>query len=199
MKKNQMKKILPILTYSLTCFLMSSCAYRFGSPERRVPGGYHLLAVPVFTNKTQETGAETYFTKAMIMGIEKSSLAKVTSKEESQAIVLGEIRDLHYEPGAQISNQTKGEQFQGLPSTFVLTKEYRVKAEAYVKLIRSSDMAVLWEGTFHGEQRYPAPLITKQVLNTANPIYNQSAHEINIQQIAQDMMTDAFERMTENF
>jgi len=193
-----MKKSLVVLLFlSLLSGAISSCAYRFGSPERRIPGGYHLLAVPVFSNKTQEVTIETFFTHSMIMEVEKSSLAQVTPKEESQAILIGEITKIEYILGTEITPSTKG--FENLPKGTVLSKEYRIIAEANIKLVRSSDKAVLWEGNVEGEKRYPAPVITKEVLNTANPLYNQSAKIQNIQAMAQDMMAEAYERMTENF
>lgn len=196
MKKSLAALISRIFICSLMSSLIASCAYRFGSPERRIPGGYHLLAVPVFSNKTQEVTIETFFTHSMIMEVEKSSLARVTPKEESQAILMGEITKISYILGTEITEKTQG--FQ-LPLGTVLSKEYRIIAEATIRLVRSSDMAVLWEGNVQGEKRYPAPVITKEVLNTANPLYNQSAKIQNIQQMAQDMMAEAYERMTENF
>lgn len=177
--------------------IITSCAYRFGSPERRIPGGYHLIAVPVFTNRTQEVSIEKFFTHAMIMEVEKSSLAQVTSKEESQAILMGEITKIKYELGTEVTSKTEG--FTDLPTGTALAKEYRILVESEIKLVRSSDMAVLWEGKVSGEKRYPAPVITKQVLNTANPIYNQSARMQNIQLVSQDMMAEVYERLTENF
>lgn len=161
-----------------------------------------MIAVPVFTNKTQEVAIETFFTKAMIMEVEKSSLAQVTSKEESQAILLGEISQVDYVLGTEITPTTEGfgdNANDKLPSGTVLSKEYRILISAHLKLVRSSDMAVLWEGDVRGEKRYPAPVITKRVLNTANPLYNQSARMINIQDVAHDMMSEAYERLTENF
>ncbi len=192
-----MTKLLNLFIALLLTCLVTSCAYRFGSPERRIPGGYHLLAVPVFTNKTQEPTIETYFTQAMILEVEKSSLAQVTSKEESQAILLGEIKNLEYVLGTEITPTTPG--FTDLPTGTVLVKEYRILMTTGMKLVRSSDMAVLWEGEVHGEKRYPAPIITKSVLNTANPLYNQSARYLNIQELSKDMMSEVYERMTENF
>lgn len=193
-----MKKTLSaVLMLSIACAFLSSCAYRFGSPERRIPGGYRLIAVPVFTNKTQEVSIESFFTQAMIMEVEKSSLARVTSKEESQAILLGEIKTIEYVLGTEVTRGTTG--FEDLPRGTALAKEYRILITADIKLVRSSDMAVLWEGVVNGERRYPAPVITKNVLNTANPLYNQSARSQNIQLIAQDMMAESYERLTENF
>lgn len=191
------KSIIFLFLLMVLSGVLSSCAYRFGSPERRIPGGYHLIAVPVFSNKTQEVTIETFFTHSMIMEVERSSLAQVTAKEESQAILMGEITKVDYVQGTEITSETGG--FETLPKGTVLSKEYRIIAEATVKLVRSSDRAVLWEGSVAGEKHYTAPVVTKEVLNTANPLYNQSARIQNIQVMAQDMMAEAYERMTENF
>jgi hypothetical protein len=191
------KSLVLLLLLSVLSGAISSCAYRFGSPERRIPGGYHLIAVPVFSNKTQEVTIETFFTHSMIMEVERSSLATITPKEESQAILMGEITKIDYILGTEVTPTTPG--FESLPKGTVLSKEYRIIAEANIRLVRSSDKAVLWEGSVQGEKRYPAPVITKEVLNTANPLYNQSAKIQNIQQMSQDMMAEAYERMTENF
>jgi hypothetical protein len=194
--KNAKAKLIPFV-YVLILLFASSCAYRFGSPERRIPGGYQLIAIPVFKNKTHEVSIESFFTQAMIMEVEKSSLAKVTSKEESQAIMQGEITNITYEMGTEITNSV--DDFKDLAPGTALAKEYRIVITADIRLVRSSDMAVLWEGSFSGEGRYSAPVITKSVLNTANPLYNHSARVQNIQVIAQNMMAEAYERLTENF
>jgi hypothetical protein len=190
------KSISTVILFVLLALSLSSCAYRFGSPERRIPGGYHLIAVPVFKNKTQEVAIESYFTHSMIMEVERSSLAQVTSKEESQAILLGDIMSVDYVLGTEIKPDTSG---YHLPANTVLAKEYRILISAQVRLVRSSDMALLWEGTVKGEKRYAAPLITRETVNTADPLYNQSARRQNIQQVSQDMMAEAYERLTENF
>lgn len=197
------KSIFTLLVAVLFSANLSSCAYRFGSPERRIPGGYHLIAVPVFKNKTQEVAIETYFTNSMIVEVEKSNLAQVTPKEESQAILLGEILSLEIIRGTEVSKKTStagsGGLYENLPVNTVLAKDYRIVVKAHVRLVRSSDMAILWEGSVTGENRYPAPVIAKQALNTANPLYNQSAKSQNVQLISQDMMAEVYERLTENF
>ena len=195
-----MKKFVS-LSLSLSALLLlalsTSCAYRFGSPERRIPGGYQAIAVPVFKNKSQEVSVETFFTQAMMMEVEKSSLARVTSKEESQAILLGEITSISYGLGTEVTSETEG--FKDLAPGTALARWYTIYVTVDVKLVRSSDMAVLWEGAFNRERRYTAPIITKSVLNTANPLYNHSARIQNIQILSQDMMAEAYERLTENF
>lgn len=185
-----------LIVFGGLCTLVS-CAYRFGSPERRIPGGYELVSVPVFKNKSQEVSVENIFTQAFRKEVERSSLAKIVSKSDSQAIVEGEITSVQYIAGSEVTRGDSG--YEDLPSGVVLSKEYRIYITTQITLKRSSDLAVLWTGTFTGERRYSAPAITKQVISTANPIYNQSARIEHIQLIAEDTMTQAFEQLTENF
>lgn len=177
--------------------LISACSYRLGSPERRIPGGYELVAVPVFKNKSQEVSIENIFTQAFRKELERSSIGKIVSKEESQAIIDGVIESVQYVAGSEVTRADSG--FEDLPQGVVLSKEYRIYVRTTITLKRSSDFAVLWSGSFTGERRYSAPAITKQVVNTANPIYNQSARIQYIQLIAEDTMAQAFEQMSENF
>lgn len=186
------------LFLAVTCiFMLSSCAYRLGSPERQIPGGYELVAVPIFKNKSQEVSIENIFTQAFRKELERSSLAKVVSKEESQAIVYGEIVSVKHVAGSEVTRSDSG--FEDLPQGVVLSKEYRIYVTTRIVLKRSSDLAELWSGSFTGERRYSAPAITKQTINTANPIYNQSARLQYIQLIAEDSMAQAFEQLSENF
>lgn len=186
-----------LFTCIVLCLFISSCAYRLGSPEKRVPGGYNLIAVPVFKNSTQEVGVEAFFTQAMIMEIQRSSLASIRDKAESQAIIIGEVVSIDYTADAEVTSENAG--FGDLPSGTILAKGYRVNVKVKVSLYRSSDMALLWTGEQTGEKRYPAPVITKQVVNSANVLYNQSAKIQNIQLLSRDMMLETFDRMTENF
>lgn len=192
-----MKRALLLTAIIAMAQLFSACAYRLGSPEKKIPGGYTLLAVPVFKNKTQEVGIESYFTQSLIYEIQRSSFASIREKAESQAIVVGEITSVDYISGTEVTKDNKG--FESLPSEVILVKDYRIFVKVKLTLYRSSDMALLWQGEQTGEKRYPAAVITKQVTNTANPLYNQSAKIQNIQLLSKDMMIEAFDKMTENF
>lgn len=42
----------------LFMLLLASCAYRLGSPDRGLPGGYRQVYIPMFKNMSQEPGIE---------------------------------------------------------------------------------------------------------------------------------------------
>ena len=174
--------------------LFSGCAYRFGLAERRIPGGYELVAVPVFKNETPEVGIETYFTNAMVRELERSKLAKVTDKSHAQVVLEGTVARLRYEKTATVTGASGN-----LPNGAALTTEYRIYVTTSLRLRRNSDQKVLWSATFEKETSYLAPKIGVPGLNSANALYNHSAHYQNIALLAVDMMSEAHDRLTENF
>lgn len=175
-------------------FIGEGCAYRFGAAERQIPGGYLQVAVPVFINRTFETGIEVYFTNALIRQIERSKIAHVTQKSDAEVIIQGEISTLQYTPTlpAQISGP-------GAPEKIFLAPEYTITMTANVTVKRKSDMKVLWQGSVSGESIYTAPQIYSYGFSSANPLYNLSARRQNISSMADEMMAEANDRMTENF
>lgn len=85
----------------------TSCAYRMGSGERSIPGGYKQVSVPVFKNKTQETGIEVGFTKSLINEFQRSRIARVVEKPLSEVSVVGSIDSVSYQPGQKESPATQ--------------------------------------------------------------------------------------------
>ncbi|MNY58066.1 hypothetical protein D3C86_1943590 [compost metagenome] len=68
-----------------------------------------------------------------------------------------------------------------------------------MKLVRQADGTELWSGSFSGERTYVAPQVTLAGVNSVNPLYNLSARRQNIDIMANDIMTEAHDRITENF
>jgi hypothetical protein len=184
-----------VATTFLTSILMSGCAYQLGAGLRAMPGGYDKIAVPVFSNLTKEVGLESFFTSAMIEEIERSKMAAVTNKDFAQLILEGTISSIEFKPGAQLTRAD----LQKLPDRVVLTKEYRIVLKVDMVLRKKSDDKIIWSGSFSGEQRYAAPQIAEPVINSVNALYNHSARYQNAKLLAKDMMSEAHDRMTENF
>lgn len=176
----------------------SACAYQMGIGTRGLPGGYKQLAIPVFTNKTQEVGAEVDFTNAMIREFEQSQVAEVVSVDTAPLKLEGEIKSVKYETRSAAQAAEKGE-IPALPTETVLTTSYQMVVETTLRLRRMSDQAVLWEGRVINEKVYSAPRIGTPVVNSANVLYNQSAKKQNLSTLASEMMEEAHDRMTESF
>lgn len=177
--------------------LASGCAYRAGFSERRIPGGYDLVSVPTFKNSTPEAGVEVYFTNSLIREVERSKLARVVPKASAQTTLIGSIDRIEYLAGSPTKASRDESNF--LPEGTVLNAEYRILATVKLELRRNSDQKSLWAGVFQGERSYQTPRIGVTSLNTANAIYNHSAHYVNLQAMAADMMAEAHDRLTENF
>jgi hypothetical protein len=173
-----------------------SCSYRWGFRERAVPGGYKEIAIPIFKNKTQEVGIETDFTNAIIRRFERSQVARVTTKATAPVRLDGTITKMEIVSGPGLQG---GKPNTNLPIDSVLTSTYTVVLYVKFELRRQSDEKVLWEGKFSDQSNYQAPRIGEPVVNSANATYNQSAKHYTIGQLAEDMMQEAHERITENF
>jgi hypothetical protein len=147
----------------------------------------------MFHNLTQETGVETYFTSAMIDELQRDRFSKVVKKEDAQVILDGEITDIQFVQGAALSDTNLSQK------NVFLVSEYRIFVTVAMKLRRVSDQKLLWSGTFTGEKQYPAPQVTTEGLDTADPNYNHSSRLQNIQILAKDVMAQAYINLTENF
>lgn len=178
-------------------FALSGCAYHWGQHKRSIPGGYDQVSVPIFVNRTKESGIESFFTASIINEFERSGLARVKSKGDSQIVLEGRVEQIDYVDGTKVDKDDPG--YEELPSGVVLTKEYRVIAKVFVQLRRRSDQKVVWSGEFDGERRYSAPQVTVEGSNTVNPLYNHVARRSTLKVLAKDLMAEAFDRITENF
>ena len=171
--------------------LLSSCAYRWGHSNRGIPGGYRQVHVPMFKNYSMEPGIEALFTSAMIQEIERAKVAKVTDLTEAEVILEGEITDVSF-TGENLSSS-------GPTLGFSQAQQYLVSANVRLVLKRASDRKVLSSSTWNRKRTYLAPRVTQPGLNSVNPLYNQSARRQNLEIVAKAMMSDAHDRMTDNF
>lgn len=178
--------------------LLGGCAYSIGTGDRRLPGGYRLIAIPVFKNYTHEVGVEVPFTNALIREVERAQIAKVVSKSDAQVVLEGVIDKIDYLVESQADCAPNTPQCL-IPQGTILNTAYRVVASTTLTLKRLSDGAVLWREQFSGENRYAAPKIGLSGLNSANALYNHSARQENLASMAVDVMAEAHGRLTENF
>lgn len=186
-----------LLIFAFILSTSSGCAYRFGLADRALPGGYTEIAIPVFQNKTQDVGIEMYFTNALIRRFARSQVARVTSKEDSPVTLEGTIRKIDTVSGPGLTN--KEQQLAFLPTNAVLTSDYRLVVTLDLVLKRKSDDKIVWQGQFHNEKVYQAALIAGPVSNSADALYDHNARMQSLSLLAEDMMQEAHDRITENF
>lgn len=169
--------------------LLSGCAYRLGSPDRSLPGGYRQVFIPVFKNRSQEPGVEVAFTNHLIQEFERARIGRIVEADQAEVIAEGTIESVTYSP------QAFGPQITGAN----LATHYQILIRVNLVLRRNSDKSILWQGNFGGERTYMAPQVLAAGINTVNPLYNLSARRQNIEVAAADMMSEAHDRITENF
>ncbi len=180
----------------LFIFSNSSCAYRWGFRDRAVPGGYKQVAIPIFKNTSNEVGIETDFTNALIRQFERSQVAHITSKELAPVRIDGTISriDIVGSGGGII-----GAENTPLEPDASLRTEYQLVVTAKVQVRRQSDEKVIWEGEFKDQRNYQAPRILEPVVNSADATYNESARHHTLADLADEMMSEVHDRITENF
>ncbi len=178
-------------------FSLASCAYRLGSGTRSLPGGYSRLSVPIFKNKTQETGVEVAYTNALLQEFLRSKVGQVVDEPKAEVRIEGEIASITYTPESPVTPETSAGLY--LPRGTVLASRYRILTDVTLRVVRRSDGEVVWQGSFKGERTYAAPQVHMAGVNSVNPLYNLSARRQNLDVLAQEMMIEAHSRMTENF
>lgn len=181
------------------CFLIlaTGCAYQLGAAGRSIPGSARQISIPMFKNSTQEVGVEVSFTNALIQEFQRSRVAPIVDKSLSEASVIGSIDKIQYLPGAK---RLSGDSATPLmPFGTALASEYRILLTVTVRIIRQSDNVELWRGSFNGERTYQAPQVTLAGVNSVNPLYNLSARRQNIEFMANDLMLEVHDRISENF
>jgi TolB-like protein len=190
-------RFVSVTGFILSLFLLSSCAYQFGAGNRSIPGGYKSISVPVFKNRSYETGVEVSFTNALLQEFQRGGVAKVTADSLSEARVEGEIQDVRYYSEGKIKFGDEAAPY--LPEGTVLTTEYTISITTKLRVVRQSDGIEIWAASFTRERQYSAPKVTVAGLNSVNPLYNQSARRQYIDGLAADIMAEAYNRMTESF
>ena len=77
-------------TMAAALLLLVACGYRFTSGGQ-LPGGVSSIAVDMFTNRTVETGIETYFTSDLVYELTRSGRVNVLPANEAEAVLHGVI------------------------------------------------------------------------------------------------------------
>ncbi|MBX9766373.1 MAG: hypothetical protein K2X47_03800 [Bdellovibrionales bacterium] len=183
---------------------LSGCAYRMGQGERKIPGGYELISVPLFKNQTGEVGAEVYFTNAMIEQVERNGMAKVRPRDSAQAVIEGAVTSINFVQGGQVELEKSAKELlktnRYVPGEQIgMASEYRAVVGIEMRLKRISDGTVLWSGTYTGERRFSAPQVFQSQLNSINATYNQSGRHQTLELLSKALMAEAYESMVENF
>lgn len=186
-------KLVLLVFVPLVLSVGAGCSYRLGAPDRVLPGGYKQVSIPIFKNLSQEPGIEVAFTNAIIQEFSRSKSARVVDPIFAEAQLIGQIMSVQYRPGGESVSE------RPLPAGTVLATQYNIIIEVQVTLRRRSDGQILHQQNYTREQPYTAPQVKQAGVNTVNPLYNLSSRRQNIDIMATDMMSEAHDRISENF
>ncbi|MFW6080626.1 MAG: LPS assembly lipoprotein LptE [Desulfosalsimonas sp.] len=110
---------------------LASCGYRF-SGGGELPGGFERLAIETFKNRTGEIGIESIITNDITYEFTRTANARISSRDEAEAVLTGEIRSARSSTISHVSAHATGER--------------RVTVTVNVKLVDSSGK-VLWSAS----------------------------------------------------
>lgn len=192
-----MKQKITFFILLITTSVISSCAYNLSTKLDALPGGVKHIQIPLFKNTTTEPGVEVFFTNSLKLEALRSNVARVENEEaNAEAILQGTIASITVIADDSI---LEAENDTYLPKRSVLVQQYKVSVSVDLSLKKKGSNAVLWSGNFQQTKNFTAAQITLPVINSSNPLYNQSAKRQTLDALSKEMMQAGFDRMIENF
>lgn len=163
------------LAVGILLLSLTGCGYRFTAGGAPLPEGIREVHVPIFTNRTSESGVETVFTEALR---ERCTRSGVLGPATSEAQIEGEVRSVS---GAPTILAYKADRSTELAS-------YRIYATAYLRVVKNG--RVLAETEINGQEDYLPDRIDGDVLRT------ETNRTTAIRRLAETLMRDGYERLT---
>ncbi len=154
------------------------------------------IFVPVFTNVTEEVGAERVFTNALIRELQSRGEVTLIGRDQALAVLEGTVTSITYGPTAYTDQD-----FRGLQSYRRLPSEYGVTVELALRLIDAKGKNLLWSNSFRSFQRLAAPVSRTYSYEgaSATGLIAQSIIDGSYESIARNIMRDVYDEMVEIF
>jgi hypothetical protein len=161
----------------LSALSIQSCGYRFQESASELSPDIQSLAIPIFANRTIQTGIESEVTRAFLARFISSKRFPMASPQRADAILTGTVLSFTTLPVA-VTTSTQ------------ITEEYRATLTVEYILKRQSDGKILFRETMSEWRNYAV----EQNL-TATDLNKQRA----IQEISTLMANRAYEFILLNF
>lgn len=144
---------------------LTGCGYKVQSSVRSLPAGIQSLGIPTFNNSTSQYRIEQRVTSAVLKEFSERTRIPVNSKStDVDAVLQGEIR--------LISSSPVTYAVDAYGSAFVVT------VQVAVKLVRTSDSAVLWENPdFLFTERYVLTSKVSDYFPEEGPALDRLSHD----------------------
>ncbi len=137
------------LMVCLVLFLtVSGCGYTLNHRLKSSFTDTRGIFVPMFTNNTDELGAERAFTNALIHELLCHREIVLKSTRGQGLELLGEVASIQYGPSAFTEPG-----FQGLREFKRIPSEYGVRVNISLRLMDTANGSVLWSNSFSGFRR----------------------------------------------
>jgi len=80
-----------------------------------------------------------------------------------------------------------------------LATSYNMTVILTVKLVRTGTSEILWQSQFTASRPMNASQVTIAGVNSINPIYNQNAKRMVLENVANELSNQIHNNLTENF
>lgn len=172
--------------------MLGGCGYSLHHrllPSFTDPRGIY---VPIFTNRTEEIGAERFFTHACIREMKSRGLIPFGKPESGAGRLEGTVEQITYAPTAYTAQGLEGlNPFRRLPT------ELGLNVVIHLRLVR--DGKEQWQGRFTGFRR--VELVADRTYDYQAPsslaLRTQTTLEMRYADIARDIMRDAYDAMVD--
>ncbi len=175
---------------------VSGCGYTLSHRLKDTFAKNRTVFVPVFDNNTNETGAESVFTNALIRELQSRGEVIVTHRQPGALELHGSIEGIGYAPTAFTAFG-----FQGLEADRRLPSEVGVGVSIYLTLQDPANGKVLWSKGFSGYRRVSLPVNRTYDFQAPSSLglQTQSLVDSEYSEIAGDIMRDVYDEMVELF
>lgn len=158
--------------------LAAGCGYRFTAGGAPLPDGVRTVHVPVFVNRTSETGVEAVFTELLR---QRCMRAGVLGGEGSDARIEGEVRGVY---GAPTILDIKGQ-----------LASYRMYGTATLRLVKGGQ--VLRQIDISGQEDYlPRVDVGGGRAVEGDPLLTDAQRTAAVRRLAEALMRDGYEQLT---
>ncbi len=113
----------------LGAFLLAGCGYQVRGRETNLSPEIRSVAIPIFANRTDETGIETDVTRALVEKFISTRRLPVATKDSADALLTGTVRSFATTPVAVTSSTQVSTEYRAtltLDFTFQGVKDGKV-------------------------------------------------------------------------
>lgn len=180
----------------VACLWFTSCGYTLNHRIKDTFTTSTGIFIPVFDNKTDQTGAEIVFTNALIRELQSHSEIVYTQRKPGCLVLQGIITHVDVVPTA---NTIPG--FQGLQSYRRIPSEVGVHVAIVFSLYDTAKNQMLWSKELNGFRR--VTMLTSRTYDYQSPssvgLLDQSIVQNSYSDVAPLITRDMYDEMVQLF